>query len=399
MRAVLVLVLAVAACGGNEAPEINGLRDQVAAVGQELVVEIDGTDAEGDKLVYGVKADVELQGTAMITQAPSGVGLFRWTPLAIDVGVHTFDFTASDASSTTTVTVSIEVRSAVGAVPIFRQPLGTGTVVNLAQQSCAMFDIVVEDMDTADIVISQEEPVIEGATLDVVSGTRATWAWCPTPAQIAASDRYTLVLSANDGENPKTIKPFVIVLKSTVARLVINEVDYDQVGTDTAELIEIKNASAQPASLAGLQLVLVNGANGTVYDTIDLSPVGSLAGNQFLVIAGPGVTPMGNSAKLDPVWSQDQVQNGAPDGIALIDSVTHTVIDAIAYEGAVTMATIADFPAPVSLVEGNAIPVATADNNTATRSLCRNPDGADSGDAATDWAICATPTPGAPNVP
>ncbi|MBX3158732.1 MAG: lamin tail domain-containing protein [Deltaproteobacteria bacterium] len=398
MRPALAMLVAVTACSGGSAPEINGLVDQIAIVGQELVVSIDGTDADGDQLVYGVKSDVSLQGTAMITQTPNGHGVFRWTPLAVDVGLHTFDFSASDAANTTTVSISIDVRSAVGAVPIFRQPLGTGTVVNLAQTSCATFDVVVEDADTADVAIAMEAPVIPGATLDAVDGTHARFRWCPTPAQIAAADRYTLILSADDTDNPKTIKNFIIVLKSSTPRLVINEVDYDNIGTDTAEFIELLNASASPVSLAGLQIVLVNGANGLPYDTIDLSPVGSLAGNQYLVIAGPGVTAQGSAAKLDPVWSQDQIQNGSPDGIALIDGVTHTLIDALSYEGAVT-ATIPGFPAPVSLVEGTVLPTTTADNNTATRSLCRIPDGTDTNNAATDWAICTTLTPGRANVP
>src|SRR3954470_6863327 len=101
---------------------------------------IDGTDADGDRIDYGVHADISLQGTAMITQAPSGMGVFRWTPLAKDIGVHGVDFTASDGSNTTTVSISIEVRSAVGAVPIFRQPLGAGTVVDLARQACVTLD-------------------------------------------------------------------------------------------------------------------------------------------------------------------------------------------------------------------------------------------------------------------
>jgi hypothetical protein len=393
-------VVALAACAGGSAPEIHGLADQVATVGSELVVEIDGSDPDGGKLTYGVHADVSLQGRAMITQAPSGTGVFRWTPLAEDIGVHAFDFTASDGSNTTTVSISIEVRSAVGAAPIFRQPLGTGTAIDLAQQPCVMINILIEDQDSASVTIAEDAPLIAGTMLTIIDGTTATWEWCPTPAQAAAQNRYTLILSADDGENPKTIKNFVIVLNAaTQGSLVINEVDYDQVGTDTAEFIEIFNPSASPASLAGLQIVLVNGSTSATYDTIDLSPSGSLASGHYLVIAGPGVSVPGTATKLDPVWSQDQIQNGAPDGIVLIDSVTHTVLDAFSYEGSVTAVTILDFPGPVSLVEGTALDAALADSNTAARSMCRNPNGQDTNNAATDWTTCATLTPGSANVP
>src|SRR5262245_15477720 len=127
-RLYVVCTSVVIACGGSP-PEIHGLADQVATVGTELRVEIDGTDKDGDPLTYGVHADISLQGAAMITQTPNGVGVFRWTPLAKDLGTHAFDFTVSDGSNTTTDSVSIEVRSAAGSVPIFREPLGTGTVV------------------------------------------------------------------------------------------------------------------------------------------------------------------------------------------------------------------------------------------------------------------------------
>jgi len=42
------------------------------------------------------------------------------------------------------------------------------------------------------------------------------------------------------------------------AGLVINEVDYDQVGTDTAEFIEVYNSGSQAIDLSTLALVLVN---------------------------------------------------------------------------------------------------------------------------------------------
>jgi lamin tail-like protein/Big-like domain-containing protein len=394
----LVLAAAVlSACAGSAPPEIHDLADQVAIVGQELDVEIDGTDADGDKLTYGVHADISLQGKAMITKQPDGKGLFRWTPLADDIGEHAFDFTASDGDSTTTVSITIDVRSAVGAVPVFRQPLGTGTVVDLAQNPCVDLSIVIDDMDSASVTIAQDDPVIDGAQLMIVDGLDATWHWCPTPAQVSAQSRYTLVLSADDGDNPKTIKDYVLVISGTAqpAKLVINEVDYDQAGTDIAEFVEILNTSSTTAQLAGLQLVLVNGATNMVYDTIDLSSVGSLAGGQYLVISGPNVTPAGGALHLDPVWTQDQIQNGAPDGMALIDSVTHTVLDALSYEGSITAAMLPDFAAPVSLVEGS--PTAAVDANTGTLSLCRIPDGSDTDDAAANWATCATLTPGAAN--
>lgn len=392
--------LVLAACGSGSPPEIHGLSDQVATVGSELVIMIDGTDAQGDKIDYGVHADISLQGTAMMTTAPSGMGVFRWTPLAEQIGTHAFDFTATDASGTTTVSIQIDVRAAVGAAPVFREPLGTGTVLNLAQNPCADVDILIDDQDSVMVTIAEEQPAIAGGQLMVVDGLTATWHWCPTAQQIAAANRYTLVLSADDGDNPKTIKNYVLVLGGgNQPHLVLNELDYDMVGTDNAEYIELMNPSSQSANLAGLRVVLVNGSNSQQYDSVDLSPASSLGPGEYLVIAGSMVTVPPSAKKLDPVWSVDQIQNGSPDGLAIVDPVTQTVIDALSYEGSITAATLTDFSMPVSLVEGTVLPTSVQDSNTAVRTLCRNPDGHDTNDAATDWSICTTPTPGTANVP
>jgi len=121
----------------------------------------------------------------------------------------------------------------------------------------------------------------------------------------------------------------------------------------------------------------------------------------------PRVTAMGfhaarhpiSAIKLDPLWTQDEIQNGAPDGIALVDDVSHVVIDALSYEGSITAATLPGFLMPVSLVEGTALDVAVADSNTVTRTLCRAPSQPDTNNAATDWTTCATRTIGTPNQP
>ncbi len=391
-------ILPLVGCGSGGAPDLLGLTDQVAVVGQPFVLELEGVDPDGDPLSYEVKSDLTLEGVATLSKTPAGHGLFRWTPMASDVGMHAFDFTVSDGSNDTTVTITIDIRAASGGIPVFRQPLGAGRVVNLASDPCMDIDVLIEDQDTAQVTITEEEPKIGGAMLDQIDGTTARWHWCPTPAQVADTDRYTLILSADDADNPKVIKNYVIVLGGGGAPgLVINEVDYDNVGTDSAEYLELFNPSATSTSLAGLQVVLVNGATNAVYQTIDLAPIGSLAAGKYLVVAGENVTVPISALQLNPLWTQDQVQNGAPDGIALVDSVTHTVLDALSYEGAITAATIPDFPAPVSLVEGTALDAALADSNTSTATLCRKPNGQDTNNAATDWMLCTTRTIGTPN--
>jgi hypothetical protein len=206
------------ACGGGNPPQLDGLSDQVAQVGSELKLDLDGTDKDGDKLTYGYHAAdlTDLDGHAQITVSPSGAGVFRWTPLASDIGEHPFDFVVSDGGNDTTVTININVRSAIGSatVPRFVQPAGTGATVDLSHTQCVDLDIVIEDQDTPEVTIEQDEPLIDGATLDVQDGQSAKWHWCPTHEQ-AADTRYTLALSADDMDNPKAIKNYLIVLRGS----------------------------------------------------------------------------------------------------------------------------------------------------------------------------------------
>ena len=91
----------------------------------------------------------------------------------------------------------------------------------------------------------------------------------------------------------------------------------------------------------------------------------------------------------------DFIQNGAPDGLALINTSTASVVDALSYEGSITAATITGITGTVNLVEGTAF--AGADTNDNLYSLARVPNGADANNAVTDWVLTMTITPGAAN--
>ena len=157
------------------------------------------------------------------------------------------------------------------------------------------------------------------------------------------------------------------------AKLVINEVDYDQVGTDANGFVEITNTGGAAADLANVDLVAVNGGDSTDYDRVALT--GTLAPGAHLDVA-------------------IELQNGAPDGLALLDGAT--LLDALSYEGGITAATIGG--QTYNLVEGTVLPTAVEDSNTVAGSLIRNPDGKDTNDAAADWAFTTTITRGAANV-
>ncbi|MCG8425021.1 MAG: PPC domain-containing protein [Proteobacteria bacterium] len=175
------------------------------------------TDRDGDVLSFDFFTDIpNVRKRASMTRTPSGTGLFRWTPLAADVGVWPIDFIVDDGARREIVTIQIEVRSAVGeqSAPVFRKPLGTGSTLDFATRQCIEIDIQIEDQDSTSVILTQEEPLIAGATLSSTGGLTGTWTWCPSKEQRAGDEaRFRLVLSADDLTNSKTVKNYLVVLR------------------------------------------------------------------------------------------------------------------------------------------------------------------------------------------
>jgi hypothetical protein len=159
------------------------------------------------------------------------------------------------------------------------------------------------------------------------------------------------------------------------AKLVINEVDYDVVGADGSGFVELKNAGTEAVDLSAFALVFVDGSDGDEYRRETFT--GSLAPGAFQVV-------------------DFDAQNGAPDGIAIVNTTSKALVDALSYEGEITAAVIDG--QTYNLVEGTALAATVADSNTVAGSLIRNPDGKDTNDAAADWAFTTTLTKGAANV-
>jgi hypothetical protein len=193
-----------------------------------------------------------------------------------------------------------------------------------------------------------------------------------------------------DGTNP--------VLADAAPRLVINEIDYDTVGTDSTEFIELLNKGTNTINLAHYALAFINGNNNLEYLRVNLT--GVLSGGQYLVVASTNLTGIAPGARVMYFAVGDNnIQNGSPDGVALINTGALTIMDAFCYEGAMTAAVINGFTGTRSLVEGTVLSSAIADSNSVAGSLARLPDGTDNNNAAADWNFTSTPTPGGPNVP
>ncbi|WP_456868194.1 endonuclease/exonuclease/phosphatase family protein [Galbibacter sp. BG1] len=99
----------------------------------------------------------------------------------------------------------------------------------------------------------------------------------------------------------------------------INEIHYDNAGTDVGESIEIAAPAGTDLSL--YSLVLYNGSNGTAYNTLNINTVVANLSN------GYGVAHI--------ALPSNGLQNGSPDGIALIDG-SNSVVQFLSYEGTFT---------------------------------------------------------------
>ncbi|MGE4129529.1 MAG: lamin tail domain-containing protein, partial [Hyphomicrobiaceae bacterium] len=180
--------------------------------------------------------------------------------------------------------------------------------------------------------------------------------------------------------------------------LVINEVDYDQPGADGASFIEIYNSGTTAVSLAGIYVVLVNGSNNLPYLSIELSSGGAsvLGPGEYFVICNATVVVAAGAQAI--IVADDFIQNGAPDGIALVDTNTSTLIDSLSYEGSIVAdLTSLGLGSSVNLVNGTA--TTAADENANDVSLIRSPNGRDTNNDASDWSVSFSITPGSSNTP
>ena len=161
---------------------------------------------------------------------------------------------------------------------------------------------------------------------------------------------------------------------SSYAAVVINEIDYDQPGTDSAEFIELFNAGSSAISLDNFTIDLINGSNSSSYRTIDLTGFSINASSYFVVCSDASLVA---NCSYSFTSSDGWFQNGAPDGVALYENTN--LLDALSYEGLMSPYT-----------EGDAMTI--KDNNADIISISRIIDGADSNNNALDFELgCITP--------
>jgi lamin tail-like protein len=155
---------------------------------------------------------------------------------------------------------------------------------------------------------------------------------------------------------------------------VINEIVYDPSGADVGCYIEIFGPAG--LDLTGYTLDAVNGSDGAVIAVATLSGHVIGASGYFVLAQDAMVVVPATTSKV--IKATADLQNG-PDSVVLKHS--GSVVDALGY-GSFAMG---------QFFKGEKLPAPTT-----SASLCRFPNGKDTGDNSVDFQVCA-PTPGATN--
>jgi uncharacterized repeat protein (TIGR01451 family) len=173
-----------------------------------------------------------------------------------------------------------------------------------------------------------------------------------------------------------------LIAGGPASNVVINEIDYDQPGSDTTEFIELYNPSAVAVSLNGYVVEIINGTGGGASVALSINlPNVMLAANDYFVICTDAITPSVPNCDFDG-GANNLIQNGAPDAVGLRDSA-NVLLDAVSYEG--------NSGAPYTETAG-------APGDTGDGSISRLPNGTDTNDNSADFVFQAI-TPGASNSP
>jgi hypothetical protein len=158
------------------------------------------------------------------------------------------------------------------------------------------------------------------------------------------------------------------------AAIVINEIDYDQAGTDVAEFIELFNSGTASVGMDNYTVELINGTTASSYRSISLSGFSIEASGYFVMCGNASLVA---NCDYSFTTTDGWIQNGAPDAVGLYEN--SNLLDSLSYEGTL-----------LPFTEGDVLTV--SDNNTDIVSIARILNGIDTNNNAADFQLgCITP--------
>lgn len=280
-------------------------------------------DFDGDALKIASVSDTSASGASVAFDGTNVIYVPGTLFDALAVGetaTDTITYLVSDGNGSTvsaTVNITIEGRND---APVLTAP---GAVTVDENTTAINAGLSATDVDGTTFVYS-----LSGADSDLFSIDPTTgmlrFVTAPDyemPGDADADNVYEVTVSVADDQGAVDSAAIAITVADVPeidAR--INEVHYDNEGTDEGEFVEVRVGAGQDA--AGLSVVFYNGSNGTVYRTEKLpaAPASTSDGFDYYLIELPS----------------NGIQNGSPDGFALVQG--ETVIEFLSYEGTLTAA-------------------------------------------------------------
>lgn len=352
--------------------------DDAAATGEDTALTLsfddllaNDTDFDGDTLTISRVDALSSLGAVIsvvdgaVVYSPAGV----FDALADGETVtDTFTYTVDDGrGGSTTATVSVTVTGTNDA-PELQLASGVDYAENGTNvvATATASDI---DSDGVSFSLSGEDAAL--FTIDEATG-EIRFVAAPdyeTPADADGDNAYELVVTATDTEGATDSQSLTVTVTDVAevpeVEARINEFHYDNAGTDTGEFVEIRvNAGAD---VSALDVRLINGNGGAEYNRADVS----------------GLTMTSDGTYDYYVWElpANGLQNGAPDGIALVND--GDIVEFLSYEGTITTT--------IEGVELTSTDVGVSEDSgtAAGESLQRNADGS--------WNEAAPETRGADN--
>lgn len=212
----LALALALVSCASGASPSLGPIAPATVAVNETARLPLTVLDGGSASLSFAFEGPAlpGLERTASISGG-SGGGEFRWTPLASHVGTHevTIVLLGAGGGELDRMPAIVTVTPSADSAPVFLRP-GAGGTFDLTRDACVAFDAEVRDEDSPSVTIRARGELPEGASLIEDGPKRARFEWCPSPDQIAATERWTIELEADDGDHPPTPHDFIAVLRS-----------------------------------------------------------------------------------------------------------------------------------------------------------------------------------------
>jgi DNA/RNA endonuclease G (NUC1) len=281
---------------------------------------IQNGDPDGVALVDNTGAVIEFlsyEGTFQATNGPAS-GL-----LSVDIGAREAGTEAigNSLARNASGTWSGPAASTFGACNDDGTPPPTPVVASITVAPSSGTVVVGASLSLSATAFDASNQPISGATFVWTSTNGAAVSVNSTGLVVGlAEGDTTIVATAPNGIAGSSAIHVANPPPPTSSDFKFNEIHYDNVGTDVGEAIEIEGPAG--ADVTGLSIVLYNGDGGGVYGTTQ-------------TLSGLLPTSCGTRGVLTISYPSNGIQNGSPDGMALVNSAGQ-VLEFLSYEGVIT---------------------------------------------------------------